>query len=114
MAGNFSLFLFYTDHVVVYRLTALDVADLHAGAALGLNQLGGALGLLIGDVGARDDGDELAVLLFHGTSQTVGHLGDVGAGGNDFAVFQQFFELLFAIFQQFYFGNLPFSNNFEC
>ena len=67
----------------------MDMADLHAGAALGLHQFGGMFGIFLADFRTGDHGDELAVLFLHGTCQAVGHLGNVAASGNDLTVFQR-------------------------
>ena len=80
---------FHAEHIVVNRLTAMDMADLHAGAALGLHQFGGMFGIFLADFRTGDHGDELAVLFLHGTCQAVGHLGNVAASGNDLTVFQR-------------------------
>ena len=58
---------FHAEHIVVNRLTAMDMADLHAGAALGLHQFGGMFGIFLADFRTGDHGDELAVLFLHGT-----------------------------------------------
>ena len=81
--------LLHRDHVVVHGLAAADVADLDTAAALGAHQIGRLFGVLVADVAAGNDRDELGVLLLHGAGQTIGHLDQVGAGGNDFAVLQR-------------------------
>ncbi len=53
----------HADHIVVNGLAAADVADFHMVGALGLDDLGQILGILIGDVTAGDDGDEAGILL---------------------------------------------------
>ena len=65
------------------------MADLDIAAALGADHIGGMLGFLIADIAAGDHRDKLGVLLAHRACQAVGHLDNVGAGGNDLAVFQR-------------------------
>ena len=72
--------LLYADNVVVHRLAANQMSDLNAGRALGLYHLRSALSVFLADIAAGNNGDEAGVFFAHAAGQTIGGLGDVGAG----------------------------------